>query len=175
MYQTHRPPTPVVEPVFTTCHGSALSIWRTGTSPNRRPLSSARNKATALKVSASGCTGRLIGIVNSGCQALSPRNRATLPAMPNVPPRSATRWLPSKVGAERGGVSTPARGAKQFHGAVGRARRKQAAQVGAGGQQNQPCQEHQAGHKRPDRAAQQVLPRRPGRAKEKVSPSSSFG
>ena len=61
-----------------------------------------------------------------------------------------------------------------FPGTVGCSRRKQAAQVGAGRQQNQPRQQHQAGNKRARRPPSRS-PRRPGRASEKVKPSSSFG
>ena len=88
-----------------------------------------------------------MGYFVNGCHRLSVRTSITLPNSPTAPPTSE---ISNGFGKELPQNAQPARSQRQpqsnFPGTVRGACGKQAAQVGARGQQNQPCQQHQSGH-----------------------------
>ena len=143
-------------PVRMICQGSARMTWRTGTMPKSNPLTSASRKRDQVGAQVR-IDGDVDGDVGMGCQALSKRRMTTPPARPIAPPASETstasvsswRRMSRAAGAER-------QAQRDFFGAVGGARGKQAAEIGAGGQQDQPGEQHQAGHEGTRRTAEHI-------------------
>ena len=102
-----------------------------------------------------------MGYWGIGCQTLSRRSSAMLPREPN---KATTEGNQDRFSEQRA-QDPPARGSEReaqsdFTGAVGGARGKQAAQVGACGEQNQTGKEHHSCHESLHTGPEQVAGKR---------------
>ena len=107
-----------------------------------------------------------MGNRGNGCHALSARSSATLPSEPDRPSDERNQQrLSEQLAQDTSAARAQRQTQRDLPPAVGGARGKQAAEVGAGGQQNQARQQHQPGKKRRIAGAKK-LPCMPGRTRE---------
>ncbi len=156
--------------------GRSCSTWRTGTSAEEESADQGQDQSDNVDICVRG-DGHMDGKPGNRLPHAEPRNSTTLPHEPGGAPGERNQHgLREQCSQNAAAGSTPsARRRANFAGTVGGARGKQAAQIGAGGQQNQPGQQHQARNECPHRAAAAKSPARPGGESENLIPTSSWG